>query len=558
MTHTPGADKHTTPYTSPATAPTEHSSHPQPPISERTQALPAPALPDAVDTLVIGGGTGGATLTAVLSALSEQTVLLVEAGPDYGPAQDGNWPADVLDARSIPLSHDYAIAQPATSGKGILDLPRARVLGGCSSHNGCTASIGAAQDYDEWAALGNPGWDAHSVLPLLEWVRDRFRVRRYSVDELTEPQRAFVAAGTAVGLPFADDLDDIGAAEGIGPMPVNIVDGYRYNAAFAFLDAVRDHANLTIAGSTALERIEVQDGRATGAWLMQGEDRHYVRAERIVLAAGAYHSPALLLRSGIGPAEELEGLGVDVVAHAPGVGKHLLDHSCVQLDFHGRSGLVEDLAALSWNPDEQTVGRQRSSRCDEGPYDLHVFMVAGANSGHPGLPPITLYGGAMRARSEGTVTLPADLDASRPVVHHRYGTDPEGYDRQVLSEALDLLRSMTAVPELAAVLGEPAPREHDPLDNIVNYCHPAGSCKMGPASDPMAVVDARGAVHAVEGLFVADASIMPAITRGNINLPTAMIGAKVALGLLGRSPADIIAALPLTEPATASILETSK
>ena len=142
----------------------------------------------------------------------------------------------------------------------------------------------------------------------------------------------------------------------------------------------------------------------------------------------------------------------------------------------------------------------------------------------------------MRAVSEGTVTLDADLDVTRPVVDHRYGTDEAGHDRQVLSEALDLLNTMSAQPGLAEVLGEAVPRHHAPLEDIVNYCHPAGSCKMGPSDDDASVVDSTGAVHGVQGLYVADASIMPAISRGNINLPTAMIGANIAAQMLGISP----------------------
>ncbi len=175
--------------------------------------------------------------------------------------------------------------------------------------------------------------------------------------------------------------------------------------------------------------------------------------------------------------------------------------------------------------------------CDDGPYDIHVFMVAGANSGHPGLPPITLYGGAMRARSEGTVTLRPDLDVTEPVIDHRYGSDPDGHDRTVLREALGLLEEMVVQPGLAEVLGDRVGTT-DPLDDIVNYCHPAGTCKMGPTTDPLAVVDSDGAVHGVTGLYVADASIMPTITRGNINLPTAMIGVNVANRLLGTRVLD--------------------
>ncbi|PPG63956.1 GMC family oxidoreductase [Rathayibacter sp. AY2B7] len=505
------------------------------PSAEATP-LPVPELPSHVDVLVIGGGTGGAAFAAVLAAHSDEQILLVEAGPDYGPAADGRWPADVLDARAIPLSHDYDITTTSTAGDTVLDLPRARVLGGCSSHNGCTASIGSIEDYDGWASAGNPGWEGATVLPLLEWARDRFRVRRYTTAELTEPQQAFVDAGLATGLPFADDLDDIAAGVGIGPMPVNIVEGTRWNAAFAFLDAVRDRPNLTIAGLTPVARIDIRDGRAVGAWLTTTDGVQYVASGRVVVAAGAYHSPAILLRSGVGAASELDALGISVAADLPGVGKHLLDHPCIALDFAGREGLVADLEKRPWFPDEQSLGRARSSLCDDGPYDIHVFMVAGSNSGHPGLPPISLYGGAMRALSEGTVTLDADLDVTRPVVDHRYGTDEAGHDRQVLSEALDLLNAMSAQPGLAEVLGEAVPRHHAPLEDIVNYCHPAGSCKMGPSDDDASVVDSTGAVHGVQGLYVADASIMPAISRGNINLPTAMIGANIAAQMLGISP----------------------
>ena len=493
-------------------------------------------LPREVETIVVGAGTGGTAFAGLWCTHSTESVLVVEAGPDYGRFEDGRWPADLLDATSIPLSHDWDLTGTSAPGD-TLDLPRARVVGGCSAHNGCTASLGAREDYDEWCRLGNAGWDAETVEPLLSWAHDRFRVRRYRMDELTSAQAAFVRAGEHLGLPFADDLDDLDAAVGIGPMPVNIADGMRWNAALAFLDPVRGRPGLTVAGDTTVRRL-LFDGRTAVGIEVDGPDGpEVVRAGRVVVAAGAYHSPALLLRSGVGPAPDLHTLGIDTVADLPGVGGHLLDHVCVQLDFHGRAGLLDELARTPWHPDEQTVGRARSSRCDAGPYDIHVFMVAGANSGHPGLPPISLYGGAMRARSEGRVTLRSADPGAAPVIDHRYGTDPDGYDRLVLAEALDLLRRMSAVPELAAVLGSAA-TQHDPLRHIVNYCHPAGSAKMGPASDPAAVVDNLGAVHGVEGLYVCDASVMPAISRGNINLPTAMIGARIAAGLLGMTPAD--------------------
>jgi choline dehydrogenase len=494
-------------------------------------------LPGSVGTVVVGSGTGGAALTGVLAQHSTDSLLLAEAGPDYGPQAGGGWPADVLDARSIPLSHDWGLTSGAAPGD-VLDLPRARIAGGCSSHNGCTASLAARADYDDWAAAGNPGWACADVEPLLHWAARRFRVRRYGMDELTSPQAAFVHAGLAAGLPFADDLDDLDAGPGIGPMPVNIADGVRWNAAFAFLDPVRDAPHLRIAGRTTVRRLLVERGAVTGVEVTAADGTaRTIRAGRVVVAAGAYHSPALLLRSGIGPADDLRALGITPVADLPGVGQHLLDHPCVALHFGGHDGLAAELAA-GWNPDEQTVGRARSARCDAGPYDIHVFMVAGANSGHPGLPPISLYGGAMRARSQGRVTLRRG-DPDGLLIEHRYLSDADGHDRAVLGEALGLLTAMTADSKLAAILGQPLGRLADALDRVASYCHPAGTCKLGPATDPAAVVGASGAVHGVGGLYVADASVMPSITRGNPNLPTAMIGARVAAGLLGLDPAVV-------------------
>jgi choline dehydrogenase len=495
------------------------------------------SLPSQAGTIVIGAGTGGAACAGLLAEHSDEPVLVLDAGPDYGPFDPTAWPGDMLDARSIPLSHDWGLTSAAPQS---LDLPRARIVGGCSAHNGCTVSRSARADYDGWAAAGNPGWDAATVEPLLDWAHERFRVRRYRMDELTVAQAAFVNAGVRTGLPFADDLDDLEAGTGIGPMPVNIVDSVRWNAAFAFLDPVRDRPGLTIVGGVLAHRVLTRNGVVTGVEVTGPDGQPTtIRAGRVIVAAGAYHSPALLQRSGFGAADQLRGLGIEVTADRPGVGGHLLDHACVELDFHGRPGLAGDLAAQPWNPDEQTVGRARSSRCDDGPYDIHVFMVAGANSGHPDLPPISLYGGAMRAISAGQVTISGPDPQAAPRIDHRYGADPGGHDRAVLAEALGLLREITRDRELAALLGAEHRPDRDPLTRIVSYCHPAGTCAMGPASDPAAVVDHSGAVHGVTGLYVADASIMPGITRGNINLPTAMIGARVATKLLDLDPAHL-------------------
>ncbi|HEX4258778.1 MAG TPA: GMC family oxidoreductase N-terminal domain-containing protein, partial [Streptosporangiaceae bacterium] len=177
------------------------------------------SLPSHTGTVVIGAGTGGAACAGLLAEHRDEPVLLLDAGPDYGPFDPAAWPGDMLDAKSIPLSHDWDLTSAPPQS---LDLPRARLVGGCSAHNGCTVSRSARADYDGWAAAGNPGWDAATVEPLLDWAHERFRVRRYRMDELTVAQAAFVRAGVRTGLPFADDLDDLEAGTGIGPMPVNI------------------------------------------------------------------------------------------------------------------------------------------------------------------------------------------------------------------------------------------------------------------------------------------------------------------------------------------------
>ena len=485
-------------------------------------------------TIVIGAGTGGATLAGLLAEHGDDPVLLLEAGPDYGPRSSAAWPADMLDARVVPTSHDWGHNSEATYPDRVLDFPRAKLVGGCSAHNGCTAAVGAHADWDGWAALGNPGWATADVEPLLDLVRERFRVRALSLDELTPVQRAFVEAGIAQGLPLAHDLHELTAGVGIGPMAANVVDGVRFNSAFAFLDPVRER--LTIESGVAVERVLVEGGRARGVVV----DGRVIRAERVVVAGGAYGSPALLLRSGIGPADDLRALGIEVVADRPGVGANLLDHPCVALDFAGSARFREALASSEWHPDEQTVGRARSSQCDDGPYDIHVFLVAGANTGHPGLPPISMYGGAMRARSQGRVTLRDADPRSLPLIDHRYLSDP--HDLQVLTEARALLERMAAESEFASFLGERVtPLDFDIRARVVNYCHPAGSCRMGPDAD--AVVDATGQVHGIDGLYVADASVMPTITRGNPNLPTAVIAAKIAGGLVGVDIGQVEAAV---------------
>ena len=441
-------------------------------------------LPPETSTIVIGGGTGGAACAGLLAEHGTEPIPLLEAGPDHGPLADGRWPAELLDARYIPLSHDWGLDSGTAVPGRVLDFPRARVMGGCSAHNGCTAALGAHADYDAWEAAGNKGWGSKDVTPLLEMVRERFRVRTYSMNELTPIQAAFVNAGESVGLPFADDLDTLEAGVGIGPMAANIVNGVRWNSSFAFIDPVRSNSLLEIAGNVLVERLIVEGDVVKGVVAIKDGMRAEVRAARVILCAGAYGTPALLLRSGIGPAADATRLGIAVVADLPGVGENLLDHACVQIDFRGSSEFAASLTSRDWSPDEQSVARARSSRCDDGPYDIHVFMVAGANTGHPDLPPISIYGGAMKARSAGRVSLRDADPGSLPLVDPRYLTDADGHDQAVLLEARELMAEITRADGLTRLLGPAAPAPTGKLaDSVVNYCHPVGTCKLGPPKE---------------------------------------------------------------------------
>jgi choline dehydrogenase len=268
----------------------------------------AARFPVAVDTVVVGAGTAGAVVAGRLAAGSSGRTLLVEAGPDYGPADSGRWPHDLLDATSAaPWSHDWGYA--GEFGGQVIHFNRARVVGGCSAHNAGAVVLGSRFDYDGWAGAGNPGWSARELLPLFAAAWDQLRVRRVGLDELTPFQRVCRDAIAATGIPAVEDFNDLGQDAGVAPFPVNIDGVTRVNSAFGYVDPVRDR--LMVAGDTLVERVLVRHGRAAGVAVRDGGRLAEIGASRVVLSAGAYGSPAILLRSGIGPAGELAAVEVE-------------------------------------------------------------------------------------------------------------------------------------------------------------------------------------------------------------------------------------------------------
>jgi choline dehydrogenase len=502
-------------------------------------------FPRAADTVVIGGGTSGAVVAGLLAENSDERIVVLEAGPDFGPFQDGRWPADLLDARALGYTHDWKYTSEDTYSDRIVPFERAMVIGGCSSHNGCAAIWGSRIDYDAWAAVGLDGWSADELVPFFARANERMRVKNYAESEVTPFHRAVLAAAEAAGIPRTANLNDLDEDEGIAPSPVNIADGVRWNSAFAYLDPVRNRANLTVIGNAMVDRIEIEKGKATRVHYVGPNGPESIEAGRVVVSGGTYGSPCVLLRSGIGDPASLRSIGIAPVHDLPGVGQNLHDHSAVMLSWAGTPELVAQMqafAAESWMPEEQTIAKFRSGHYPENEtgFDLHIYPVGGPTAeGWRWDFPVA----CMTPRSRGEVSLRSTDPAVSPRLQHGYLSDEAGHDRQILIDGVRRARLIAAQSPLRELLGdETAPtagfQSDEEIGNwvegsVFHYYHPVGTCAMGLSSEPMAVTDARGKVHGLENVYVADCSIIPVIPRANTNIPAVVIGERIAGWLLG-------------------------
>jgi choline dehydrogenase len=524
-------------------------------------------FPRSADLVVLGGGTSGAVVAGRVAERSDRSILVLEAGPDYGPFGAGSWPRGLLDARAIPQgSHSWRYASSARYGQRELPLERARVIGGCSSHNGCAAVWGHRDDYDGWQRLGNPGWGAEALLPLFRAANERMRVRTPALVELGAFHRAVLDAAPAAGLPITADLDDLDGGVGMSVSPINVWEGVRWNAAFAYLDPVRDRPNLTIRGNVLADRLVLERGRVTAVEVITPSGPARVEAGEVVVSAGAYGSPALLLRSGIGPADQLAALGIEPLHPLAGVGENLHDHPAMLQTYAGTPALRDALRGHMGRVtlrEEGTIAKARSALCRRA-FDLHIYPVA---SPYWNLPPgawdapgfdyaaqnygggadwlITIPVATLTPLARGSVRLASRDPQVAPVLDHGNLTDPQDRDLAVLLDGLEIARGLAAQPPLAELIGPqvgPPPelldraalQEHVRLSSV-HYYHPVGTCRMSPASDPLAVVDAAGRVHGLEGLRVADCSIMPVVPRANTNIPAVVVGEKIAALMLESS-----------------------
>ncbi|GAB3630328.1 choline dehydrogenase [Pandoraea terrae] len=528
----------------------------------------------AFDYVVVGSGSAGCVLANRLSENGKYSVCLLEAGPP-----------DRYMWIHIPIGYGktmfhkvynwgfYTDPDPNMLNRRLY-WPRGRTLGGSSSINGLIYIRGQRADYDHWAALGNPGWDWDACLPYF---------RRLEHNDLgAAPTRgtggplwassirtphplvdAFIASGERLGVPRVDDFNN-GAQEGVGYYQLTTRNGLRCSTAVAYLKPAKKRANLTIETNAHAARILFDGSRAAGVRCQRGGETFDVRASReVILSAGALQSPQLLQLSGIGPAAALRELDIPVVRDLPGVGQNLQDHLQIRLIYEvNRPITTNDQLNSLWG--QARIGLQwalaRSGPLAVGINQGGMFCRA---LGDESATPDTQFhfatlsadqaGGSvhpfsgctysvcqLRPASRGTVTLASRDPLAAPKIQPNYLSDE--LDRRTVVAAVKFARRVAQTEPMRAWMA----REHRPGqdvrtdEEILRFCreygatifHPSGTAKMGPADDPMAVVDARLRVRGVAGLRVVDGSIMPTLVSGNTNVPIVMVAEKAADMLL--------------------------
>lgn len=520
------------------------------------------------DYVIVGAGTAGCVIANRLSADPEVRVLLLEAGGK----DDWIW-------IHIPVGYLFCIGNPRTdwcyrtepcdglNGRSIL-YARGKVLGGCSSINAMLYLRGQARDYDAWAALGNPGWSWNDVFPVFKRTEDHYGggsdIHGAGGEWRVEEQRldwkilnAWRDAAEQCGIPKIADFnggDNFGSAR----FQVNQRTGVRWSASKAFLRPVMQRPNLTVLTDVLVKKIilNTRDGvrRAHGVEFVQGNEEFVADAQcETILASGAINSPQLLQLSGVGPGNLLQRHGIDIRHDLPGVGENLQDHLQLRMAFkvHGvptlneqanswfgkaRMGLQYALfrtGPLTMAPSQLGAFAKSDPAMTSANIEFHVQPLSLDKFGDPPhpFPAFTSSICNLRPDSRGYVRIQSADARQYPVIQPNYlSTDS---DRRVAIDSLRLTRRIAAAP----ALGKYRPQEFLPgpsyesdeamvsaAGNIgTTIFHPVGTCKMGPSSDAMAVVDARLRVHGIEQLRVVDASIMPSITSGNTNSPVVMI-----------------------------------
>jgi len=518
--------------------------------------------PEAFDTIVVGGGTAGCVVAARLAAAG-QSVALVEAGPS-----DRGRP-EVLEVRRWPgllggaLDWDFTI-EPQPRGNSAIRHSRARVLGGCSSHNSCIAFVPPDRDFVAWEKAGATGWGPAGVAPFFDRVRATVPMGPVPPDN---PVNAAVLAACAnVGLPTVEFGVGDWFVPSAGMFTLNVVDGIRQSASVAYLHAAgvdpgRDDpvgggaasgsvpwgSNLHVFTDTTVLGLELFSGRCRGVRTATG----VLAADEVVLAAGAFGSPQLLMLAGIGPAEHLQSVGIEPLVDLAGVGANLQDHPEGVVVWSTTQPVPEpvvqewEVGIFARVADDAEGDPNLMFHLGLVPFDAHTTAM-----GYPTAPNgVSLTPNVCRSRSRGTVRLRSRHPGDVPAIDFAYFTDPEGHDEAVMVAGVELARRIMADGAMAPWIDRelapgPAMVDTAELSNYVRSTantvyHPVGTCRMGtdPATSPDgtagAVVDPSLRVHGVEGLRVADASVFPLIPSVNPAITAMMVGERCADFIVG-------------------------
>lgn len=530
------------------------------------------------DYVIIGAGSAGCAIAYRLAEAGKQVLIIEHGGTDAGPFIQ--MPA----ALSYPMNmkmYDWGMStepEPHLDGRSLV-TPRGKVIGGSSSINGMVYVRGHARDYDHWAESGAQGWAYADVLPYFKRMENwhsgghggdkTWRGRKGPLHVTRGPRinpltRAFVKAGKQAGYPVTGDYNGA-QQEGFGPFDATIWKGRRWSAANAYLRPALKRPNCTLIRAFA-RKIVIKDGRAVGVEVERGGNVEVISANaEVIVAASSLNSPKLLMLSGIGPAAHLAEHDIDVVVDRAGVGQNLQDH----LELYIQQAAIKPVSLFKhWNLwGKAVIGAQwlftKTGLGTSNQFESAAFVRSKAGVEYPDiqyhfLPMAVRYDGTaaaeghgyqahvgpMRSVSRGEVTLRSADPADNPRIQFNYMSAKS--DWEDFRTCIRLTREILGQKAFAPFAGkEIQPGEDvqsdEALDGFIrehveSAYHPCGTCKMGAANDPMAVVDAECRVIGVDGLRVADSSIFPRITNGNLNGPSIMVGEKAADHIIGRQP----------------------
>jgi len=527
------------------------------------------------DYIIVGSGSAGSVMAHRLSEAGHSVLVLEYGGTDRGPL------IQMPSALSIPMNmkrYNWGFEtepEPHLSGRR-LATPRGKVVGGSSSINGMVYVRGHAHDFNAWEEMGAKGWAYKNVLPYFKrmeashggeelWRGTDGPMHMKRGTRLNPLYQAFIDAGRQAGYPVTDDYNGR-QQEGFGPMEMTVHNGFRWSAANAYLRPARATKRVKLVTHAMAGRILLEGKRAIGVEYVRGKTSHRVHANReVIIAASSINSPKLLQLSGIGPGQVLKDAGIPVVHELPGVGENLHDHleiyfqvKCKQpITLNGKLNLIsKGMIGAEWVLFQSGLGATnhfescgfiRSRAGIEYPDIQYHFLPAAVRyDGKVAFPGhgFQAHVGPMRTKSRGFVRVRNNEPENAPRILFNYMSHPDDWTefRACVKLTREIMQQKALAPFRAEEIQPGAAVQSDAeIDAFIReHCesayHPTGTCKMGSSGDRMAVVDAECRVIGIENLRVADSSIMPQITNGNLNAPTLMIGEKASDMILGRAP----------------------